>query len=261
MARPEVALGVFELLPMRAWRMFDRFPLFPALLDFAWRNPDVRFGLVGAPWIPEETLLRVIADPETGSGPLLKVLSHRNGVEVRRAARQRLLAEGTPWEKVVEAARDRPAGISLVFADEDDPAPIVALLKTLPDLGPADRVRLYARVAELAGPEPVWAIELERVGALDRMMPAVRASMASGDMEPLARAVEETPLEVAPDAGEDQWWSTPPGGRTPDGIARPAFDGRPDRWLALAGLLRRNRLPPDDEVVVRLMEKVIAAHP
>lgn len=130
----------------------------------------------------------------------------------------------------------------------------------LPDLNPADRLRLYARLAELAGPEPVWAVELERVVVLDRMMPAVRASMASGDTAPLVLAVAQTPLDAIPGPADDRWSRTSDG-RTPEEIARAAFDGRPDRWLALAGLLRRNRLPPADEVVVRLMERVIAAHP
>lgn len=39
----------------------------------------------------------------------------------------------------------------------------------------------YARLARLAGPEVVWAMELERVGSLEAMDPVVRGSMRSGD--------------------------------------------------------------------------------
>lgn len=261
LARPEVAAGVIRLLPQRARDMLPHWPLSPALHDFAWTIPDGRLALAQLPWVSDGAKLKLIADPETHSQIMLVVLATHRGIEVRSAAMQRLLAEGTPWERVVEvAARYKPSGISLVFADQDDPARIARLLRAFPGLDAAERVRLYARVAELAGPEPVWAIELERAGVLDAMMPAVRDSMASGEAAPLARAVEETPLEVVSGPDEDPPWPSS-GDRTPAAIAMSAFDGRPDRWLALAALLRRNRLPPDDAVVVRLMERVVAAHP
>lgn len=49
-----------------------------------------------------------------------------------------------------------------------------------------DRVALrgaYARLAALAGPEVVWALEHEHVGSLELMDPVVRRSMQSGDAD------------------------------------------------------------------------------
>lgn len=41
----------------------------------------------------------------------------------------------------------------------------------------------YARLASLAGPEVVWAMEHEHVGSLELMDPMVRRSMQSGDTD------------------------------------------------------------------------------
>ena len=48
----------------------------------------------------------------------------------------------------------------------------------------------YARLASLAGPEAVWALELDRVGSLDLMDPVVRASMLSGEVDELLKSLE-----------------------------------------------------------------------
>lgn len=52
---------------------------------------------------------------------------------------------------------------------------------------------LYGALAEAAGPEPVWALDLERAGTLDAVLPQVRASMAVGSAEPLLEAAARTP--------------------------------------------------------------------
>ncbi|ACU74847.1 hypothetical protein Caci_5989 [Catenulispora acidiphila DSM 44928] len=53
-----------------------------------------------------------------------------------------------------------------------------------------DRMTLrsgYARLARLAGPEAVWAMELEYVGSLELMDPVVRSSMQAGDTDVLLK--------------------------------------------------------------------------
>lgn len=45
----------------------------------------------------------------------------------------------------------------------------------------------YARLARLAGPEAVWAMELEYAGSLERMDPVVRSSMQAGDTDVLLK--------------------------------------------------------------------------
>ncbi len=46
--------------------------------------------------------------------------------------------------------------------------------------------KLLSELAEVAGPEAVWALELDRAGTLEEMAPEVRASMAVGTSEPLS---------------------------------------------------------------------------
>jgi hypothetical protein len=43
----------------------------------------------------------------------------------------------------------------------------------------------YLRLAQLAGPEPVWALELEYVGSVELMDPAVRFSLQMGSADVL----------------------------------------------------------------------------
>jgi hypothetical protein len=43
----------------------------------------------------------------------------------------------------------------------------------------------YARLASLAGPEAVWAVELEHAGTLARMDPVIRRSMQAGNADEL----------------------------------------------------------------------------
>jgi hypothetical protein len=49
----------------------------------------------------------------------------------------------------------------------------------------------YARLARLAGPEAVWAMEYEYVGSLELMDPVVRSSMQAGDSDVLLEWLEE----------------------------------------------------------------------
>ncbi|MEY9935176.1 hypothetical protein ABH926_009847 [Catenulispora sp. GP43] len=61
---------------------------------------------------------------------------------------------------------------------------------------PAMRWAAYATLCRTAGPEPVWALEQERVGALSRMAEPVRASMATGSAAPILAAAEAAPVSV-----------------------------------------------------------------
>ncbi|MEY9890842.1 hypothetical protein ABIA31_004507 [Catenulispora sp. MAP5-51] len=45
----------------------------------------------------------------------------------------------------------------------------------------------YARLAQLAGPEAVWAMELAYVGSVEFMDPVVRSSMQAGDTDVLLK--------------------------------------------------------------------------
>ena len=92
--------------------------------------------------------------------------------------------EGGRADKVVDLAFsliDAPDLLCLVVAGALDRADTATL------------TCLYGALAEAAGPEPVWALDLERAGSLDAMLPQVRASMAVGSAEPLLEAAKRTP--------------------------------------------------------------------
>lgn len=63
---------------------------------------------------------------------------------------------------------------------------------------PAMRWAAYATLALTAGPEPVWALEQERVGTLSRMADPVRASMSSGSVAPILEAAGAAPVTTGP---------------------------------------------------------------
>ncbi|MEY9863385.1 hypothetical protein ABH935_009035 [Catenulispora sp. GAS73] len=54
----------------------------------------------------------------------------------------------------------------------------------------AIRWAAYATLALTTGPEPVWALEQERVGALSRMAEPVRASILAGSVDPILDAAD-----------------------------------------------------------------------
>ncbi len=130
----------------------------------------------------------------------------------------------------------------------DDPAWVLSVLRmAIPKWSRRDmsgRAAAYAVLAEAAGVEAVWALELELTRGLKAMAPFVRESMATGDAEPLIEAARGFPVP-----GGGQWPRNLPSWR--DGIdldhpldrplenlVRAHLDGRPDRWLHLADLLR-----------------------
>ncbi|MEY9934751.1 hypothetical protein ABH926_009419 [Catenulispora sp. GP43] len=95
------------------------------------------------------------------------------------------------------------------------------------------RVFAYRRLGELAGPEPVWSVELDLAGGLTLMVhSAVRASMAGGGLAPLIAAAEAKtppgPPEPAPNQGPLTEWPV-------EDAVRSHLDGRLDRWRALLG--------------------------
>lgn len=80
-------------------------------------------------------------------------------------------------------------------ATDEDAALIHTLIRLAgDDLRPETRRVALELLARVSGPEVVWSLELARVGSLDRLPSAVRASMAEGSAAPLAVAVSEMPF-------------------------------------------------------------------
>ncbi|MEY9926721.1 hypothetical protein ABH926_001343 [Catenulispora sp. GP43] len=164
----------------------------------------LRMRLAENPFTPDSVLARLVREHDTEP-------------EVTRAVQVHEFAGGTARRLAFLAVRDEPDAVLrglrelLRLRGEE---PFLEMVQAAPaeeaawvrsvvaaagsDLQPETRLRAYVRLAEISAPEVVWAVELTRTGALERMMPEVRASMAAGTAEPLIAAVrDETADAVA----------------------------------------------------------------
>lgn len=145
----------------------------------------------------------------------------------------------------------RPALVS------QDPVTLHAVLARINTrIDPGHRARAYASLARLAGPEPVWALELQRVGTLEKAAASVRASMAAGDIGPLVEAADVTgePSYLKGGPIGEIWPPEAPGSQTGEAaspatpgtadLVRAELDGRPDRWRAVAAAWTRGPAKP-----------------
>jgi hypothetical protein len=118
---------------------------------------------------------------------------------------------------------------------------------------PATLTCLYGALAEAAGPEPVWALELERTESLDAALPQVRDSMAACSAEPLVDAARQTPRRHWIDALEPEAFGgqllradaeLDRVGHFPlEALVAAHLDGRPERWREVARRLAAGAAP------------------
>ncbi|ACU76393.1 hypothetical protein Caci_7569 [Catenulispora acidiphila DSM 44928] len=222
-------------------RILDRGPAPRWLLDLA-VGPHGTFAMrLAAARNPAATVgtLWRLADREPAEpGVLAAVYLHPlASLELRIAAVVRSETAGGLYPGLVRRLVTRYAEPALLqpALESHDPELLHSVLRrSNRSLQTDRRVVGYAHLAAAAGPEPVWALELERAGSLERMHEAVRASMSSHNDEPLqaaaagiARPDPERITELW-DAGFQQ---TRPD--TADRV-RKHLDGRPERWLRLA---------------------------
>lgn len=112
---------------------------------------------------------------------------------------------------------------------------------------------LYGALAEVAGPEPVWALELERAGSLEDVLPPVRASMTACSAEPLAEAARRTPRRHWIDVLDPELFGCQGlraeaeldrVGHFPlEALVAEHLDGRADFWRAVAWRLAAGATP------------------
>ncbi|MBS2533375.1 hypothetical protein KGQ20_11385 [Catenulispora sp. NF23] len=136
--------------------------------------------------------------------------------------------------------------MDLAWSLTDAPGPLHELVLALfPDpVEPSMLTCMYAALAEAAGPEPVWALELRRAGTLEQAMPEVRASMAACSAAPLIEAARRTPRRHWIDTLDDDGFGCQllrteaeldRTGHLPlEALVAEQLDGRPDRWRAVA---------------------------
>ena len=258
LAPPEVVAAVVEaagLLPDAAeffapetralagvlTRVLDRGPEPRWLLNLALDphgTPAMRLAAARNPAATVGTLWR-LADREPAEPRVLAAvyLHPLASLELRIAALVRSEAAGGLYPGLVRRLVTRYAEPALLqpTLESRDPELLHNVLRRSNRALQTDRrVVAYSRLAEAAGPEPVWALELERAGSLDKMHEAVRASMTEHSDEPLHAAAtgiaRPDPERVAASWDADFQSSRPD---TAERV-RGHLDGRPELWMRLA---------------------------
>lgn len=161
-------------------------------------------------------------------------------------------------EWMIECARYSPTeALAALRTMTDDPAWLLSLLRvTIDEFDEPEEIAAHALLADVAGPEAVWAFDLDRSGNLDEMEPYIRESMATGDAEPIyeaARAMPARPNE-APEPEATLWPRTDaeldhPLNRPLENLVRSRLDGHVERWLELADRLAARPEATDAELI------------
>ncbi|NUR29037.1 MAG: hypothetical protein HOV83_24880 [Catenulispora sp.] len=150
--------------------------------------------------------------------------------------------------------------LDLVWDLIDDPVTLrqaVAAVSTRADEDTL--VCAYGALAFAAGPEPVWALELQRAGSLEQALPAVRDSLLTGTADPLVDAARKVPRRHWLDAvgDEDRRYQALRTdaeldriGHFPrEALVAAHLDGHPERWRAVARRLAGGAAGPVEAVI------------
>ena len=222
-------------------RILDRGPGPRWLLDLALGphgTPAMRLAAARNPAASVGTLWRLADREPAEPGVLAAVYQHPlASLELRIAAVVRSEAAGGIYPALVQRLVTRYAEPALLqpALESHDPELLHAVLRRSNRSLQSDRrIVAYARLAAAAGPEPVWALELERAGSLEKMHEAVRASMSEHSDEPLrvaATGIARPDPERVTALWDAGFQPTRP--NTAD-LVRRHLDGRPERWMRLA---------------------------
>jgi len=222
-------------------RILDRGPIPRRLLDHALGphgTAAMRLAAARNPAATGGTLWRLAdrepAEPRVLAAVYLHPLASR---ELRVAAIVRAEAAGGLYPGLVRQLVRRDAEPALLLPALESRTPEVlhtVLSRGGQPIATDRRLAAYARLAAAAGPEPVWALELERAGSLEEMHEAVRASMAAHSDAPLHEAAAGT---VSPDPERvTRVWDAGFDHARPDTAdrVRTHLDDHPERWLRLS---------------------------
>lgn len=222
-------------------RILDRGPEPRWLLDLAIgpRGTEaMRLAAARNPATTVGTLWRLADREPAEPGVLAAVYLHPlASLELRIATVVRAEAVGGIYPGLIRRLVTRYAEPALLqpALESHDPELLHAVLRrSNRSLQTDRRIVAYSRLAAAAGPEPVWALELERAGSLERMHEAVRASMSAHSDEPL-RAAATSIARPDPERVGAGWDAAFHPSR-PDTaeLVRARLDGRPELWLRLA---------------------------
>ncbi|MEZ0113357.1 hypothetical protein ABH920_007387 [Catenulispora sp. EB89] len=222
-------------------RVLDRGPEPRWLLDLAigpHGTPAMRLAAARNPAASVGTLWRLADREPAEPGVLAAVYQHPlASLELRIAVVVRSEAVGGIYPALVQRLVTRYAEPALLqpALESHDPELLHAVLRrSNRSLQTDRRIVAYARLAAAAGPEPVWALELERAGSLEKMHEAVRDSMSEHSDEPL-RAAATGIARPDPERVIALWDAgfQPTRPVTAD-LVRRHLEGRPERWMRLA---------------------------
>lgn len=178
-------------------RMLDRKPLALALSEFALGpqgTPDMRRSLARNTAADETTLWRLLLREPIETRVLAELHLRRDAGDTLRLATliRSHTADGLHPALAGHLRKTAPGADTVAPAlASGDPERIYAALRpVVTTIDPGHRALAYAALAAASGAETVWALELARVGTLEKADPAVRASMAAGDAAPLIAVVD-----------------------------------------------------------------------
>lgn len=215
-----------------------------------------RENLAGNEHTPDSVLLRLLERTE-GTDIAFAVMQRdevgREALDIAcaKAPRGQALSE---WIGA-QAYDDPRTALHALRANADDPVWLLSVLRRcIDEFDEEGHIAACTLLAEVAGLEAVWALELDTEGSLDAMAPYVRATMATGDITPLIEAARElssgqteADAPTAPsrtDEGLDQPLSQPL-----EDLIRAHLDGRTNRWLELADRIRERPEASDEELI------------
>lgn len=238
--------------------MTDRAPLCRALVEHVLAHGTVpqRENLAANEHTPDSVLLRLLERTEQTSIAFAVMQRDEVGEDVLDVACAKTPRGRALQKWIADRAYDDPtSALRVLRANTDDPAWILSVLRsTIDEFDEAGRVAAYTMLADVAGLEAVWALELDVAGNLDAMEPYVRATMVTGDTAPLIEAAREAlptsaddevpTLPSRTDADLDQPLSQPL-----EDLIRAHLDGRADRWLELADRLQARPEASDEELI------------
>ncbi|GAA1991733.1 hypothetical protein [Catenulispora subtropica] len=157
--------------------------------------------------------------------------------------------------------------LDLVWDMTDDPVTLrQVVLAVSGRVTTAALVCAYGALASAVGPEPVWALELQRTGSLEQALPAVRASQLTGTADPLVDAARQVPRRHWLDAVSDQDHryqalrtdaELDRAGHFPrEALVAAHLDGRPERWREVVRRLAGGAAGPVEAVIREVAEAV-----